>query len=53
VTIECGSAERFEQYLKMGIDTGTAETLDNLVAYVGAVAQRTSRARSDAPSNGE
>jgi uncharacterized protein YndB with AHSA1/START domain len=53
VRIECGSAERFEQYLKMGIDTGTAETLDNLVVYVGAVPQRTSSARSDAPSNGE
>lgn len=53
VRIECGSAERFEQYLKMGIDTGTAKTLDNLVVYVGAMAQRTSSARSDAPSNGE
>jgi uncharacterized protein YndB with AHSA1/START domain len=53
VRIECGSAERFEQYLKMGIDTGTAKTLDNFVVYVGAMAQRTSSARSDAPSNGE
>jgi uncharacterized protein YndB with AHSA1/START domain len=53
VRIECGSAERFEQYLKMGIDTGTAKTLDNLVVYVGAMAQRTSSARSDAPSKGE
>ena len=53
VRIECGSAERFEQYLKMGIDTGTAKTLDNLVVYVGAMAQRTSSARSDTPSNGE
>jgi uncharacterized protein YndB with AHSA1/START domain len=53
VRIECGSAERFEQYLKMGIDTGTAKTLDNFVVYVGAKAQRTSSARSDAPSNGK
>ena len=53
VRIECGSAERFEQYLKTGIDTGTAKTLDNLVVYVGAVAQRTSSARSGALRNGE
>jgi uncharacterized protein YndB with AHSA1/START domain len=31
--IECRSAEQLEQYLKMGIDVGTARTLDNLVAY--------------------
>jgi uncharacterized protein YndB with AHSA1/START domain len=36
VRIECGSAARLEQYLKMGIDAGTAKTLDNLVAYIGA-----------------
>ena len=53
VRIECGSAEQFEQYLKMGIDAGTARTLDNLVVYVGAIPQRTSNARSDAPSPGE
>jgi uncharacterized protein YndB with AHSA1/START domain len=35
--IECGSAEQLEQYLKMGIDAGTAKTVDNLVAYVGAM----------------
>jgi uncharacterized protein YndB with AHSA1/START domain len=34
VRIECGSAPRLEQYLKMGVDAGTAKTLDNLVAYV-------------------
>ena len=34
VEIECESAEQLEQYLKMGVDTGTAQTLDNLVAYV-------------------
>ncbi|AYG64933.1 MULTISPECIES: SRPBCC domain-containing protein [unclassified Rhizobium] len=48
--IECGSAERLDQYLKMGIDTGTAKTLDNLVVYVRATPQRTSSALSDVPS---
>ena len=33
VEIECGSAEQLEQYLKMGVETGTSQTLDNLVAY--------------------
>jgi uncharacterized protein YndB with AHSA1/START domain len=41
VKIECCSAEQFEQYLKMGIDTGTARTLDNLFAYAGAGLPRT------------
>ncbi|MER9226579.1 SRPBCC domain-containing protein [Mesorhizobium sp. M0664] len=53
VRIECGSAERLEQYLKMGIDTGTAKTLDNLAAHIGAMAQRTSSSPSTAPSSGE
>jgi uncharacterized protein YndB with AHSA1/START domain len=39
VRIECGSAEQLELYLKMGIDAGTAKTLDNLGAYVGATAR--------------
>ena len=39
VRIECGSAALLEQYLKIGIDTGTAKTLDNLVAYVSATPQ--------------
>src|SRR5262245_4088363 len=39
VRIECGSATRLEQYLKMGIDAGTAKTLDNLAAYVSAMQQ--------------
>ena len=39
VRIECGSAALLEQYLKMGVDAGTAKTLDNLVAYVGATLQ--------------
>ena len=33
VEIECRSAEQLEQYLKMGVDVGTSQTLDNLVAY--------------------
>jgi uncharacterized protein YndB with AHSA1/START domain len=37
VRIECGSAAQLEQYLKMGVHSGTAKTLDNLVAYVGAM----------------
>jgi uncharacterized protein YndB with AHSA1/START domain len=36
VRIECGSAAHLEQYLKMGIDAGTAKTLDNLVRYIDA-----------------
>ena len=39
VRIECGSAAQLEQYLKMGIDAGTAKTLDNLVAYASAMPQ--------------
>jgi uncharacterized protein YndB with AHSA1/START domain len=39
VRIECGSATKLEQYVKMGIDVGTAKTLDNLVAYVSAMQQ--------------
>jgi uncharacterized protein YndB with AHSA1/START domain len=34
VEIECRSAEQLEQYLKIGVDVGTSQTLDNLVAYV-------------------
>jgi uncharacterized protein YndB with AHSA1/START domain len=51
VTIACGSAEQLEQFLKMGVDAGTAQTLDNLVAYIGATAPRTSGAR-DVPGAG-
>ena len=35
VEIECASPEHLEQFLKMGVDVGTAQTPDNLVAYVG------------------
>lgn len=34
VAIECGSRAKLDQFLKMGVDVGTAQTLDNLVAYV-------------------
>ena len=37
VRIECGSADRLEQYLKMGIDAGTARTLDQLSGYLDAM----------------
>jgi len=39
VSIECGSAAQLEQFLKMGVDAGTAKTLDNLVGYIGAMPQ--------------
>ena len=47
VRIECSSAAQLEQFLKMGIDAGTANTLDNLVAYVAA---QTKHRTSSAPS---
>lgn len=34
VEIECRSAEQLEQFLKMGVATGTSQTVDNLVAYM-------------------
>jgi uncharacterized protein YndB with AHSA1/START domain len=34
VEITCRSAENLDQFLKMGVDAGTARTLDNLVAYM-------------------
>jgi uncharacterized protein YndB with AHSA1/START domain len=40
VEIECRSAEHLEQYLKMGVDVGTAQTLDNLVEYINGRARR-------------
>ena len=36
VEIACHSAEQLDQYVKMGVHTGTAQTLDNLVTYVGS-----------------
>jgi uncharacterized protein YndB with AHSA1/START domain len=37
VTIKCRSSSHLEQFLKIGVDVGTARTLDNLVAYVGSM----------------
>jgi len=34
VTIRSPSAEHFETFLKLGVDQGTAKTLDNMVAFV-------------------
>ena len=47
VTIECGSAAHLDQFLKMGIDVGTAKTLDNLVAHVEAAKQGRSPGHND------
>jgi uncharacterized protein YndB with AHSA1/START domain len=34
VTIRCASAGHLEQFVQHGVDKGTAQTLDNLVAYL-------------------
>lgn len=34
VEIECGSPEQLEQFIQMGVAKGTAQTLDNLVAFI-------------------
>ncbi len=34
VEIACRSAEQLDQYLKMGVDVGTSQTLDNLVLHM-------------------
>jgi uncharacterized protein YndB with AHSA1/START domain len=34
VEISCRTGEQLEQFLKMGVDAGTSQTLDNLVAYI-------------------
>lgn len=39
VEIQCRSAEHLEQFMKLGVDEGTSQSLDNLVAYFGARAQ--------------
>jgi uncharacterized protein YndB with AHSA1/START domain len=36
VSIACPSAQHLDQFLQMGVDVGTARTLDNLVAYIAA-----------------
>jgi hypothetical protein len=54
VEIECCSAEQLDQYLKMGVDVGTSQTLDNLVAYArtrsAAVGVRIAASLSDGDS---
>jgi uncharacterized protein YndB with AHSA1/START domain len=39
VSIECGSTAHLDQFLQMGVDVGTSQTLDNLVAYLSAKRQ--------------
>jgi uncharacterized protein YndB with AHSA1/START domain len=34
VEIECRSAQHLDEYLKMGVDVGTSQTLNYLVAYM-------------------
>jgi len=34
VTIACSSAAHLDQFMAMGVDAGTARTLDNLVVYI-------------------
>jgi hypothetical protein len=36
VEIGCRSAEQLDQFINMGVDVGTTQTLDNLVATRGA-----------------
>ena len=45
VTIKCGSEGQLDHFLKMGIDVGTAQTIDNLVAHVDAMKQDRLRGR--------
>jgi hypothetical protein len=35
VEIVCGTAEQLEHFIQAGVDKGTSQTLDNLVAYIG------------------
>ncbi len=36
VTIACASAEHLDQFVQMGVADGTAQTLDNLVAFIAS-----------------
>ncbi|MFO0554630.1 MAG: SRPBCC domain-containing protein [Polyangiaceae bacterium] len=45
VTITCPSDEHFEMFVKLGVDTNTAKTMDNLVAHVSAPRQRSQPCR--------
>ena len=38
VEIACRSEEHLDQFLQIGVDVGTNQTLDNLVAYIGVAA---------------
>jgi uncharacterized protein YndB with AHSA1/START domain len=40
VTIQCASPEHLKQFLERGVDKGTANTLDKLVAYLGSDAEK-------------
>jgi uncharacterized protein YndB with AHSA1/START domain len=40
VEIECRSEEQLDQFLKMGVNAGTGQTLDSLVAYMRTRASR-------------
>jgi len=40
VEILCNSEEQLDQFLKMGVKTGTGQTLDNLVAYLRSRSSR-------------
>jgi uncharacterized protein YndB with AHSA1/START domain len=40
VEIECRTEEQLDQFLKMGVNVGTGQTLDNLVAYMRSRASR-------------
>jgi len=40
VAIKCPSEAHFEQFVAMGVDVGTSQTLDNLVRYVGTKGRR-------------
>ena len=35
VAIECQSDQHLDQFLQMGVEQGTSQTLDNLVTYLG------------------
>jgi len=38
VSIRCASSADLDRFVEMGVDTGTARTLDNLVAYLEGAA---------------
>ncbi|RFB79026.1 SRPBCC domain-containing protein [Methylovirgula sp. 4M-Z18] len=44
VQIECRSAQHLDQFLEMGVDRGTSQTLDNLVTYVGVASRSAANA---------